>query len=48
MSPTASQAANIWLVHTSLPSEAQAQHMANTLVETGLAACVQVQPVPAA
>ena len=35
--------APVWLVHTTLPSEAQAQQMAQALVEAGLAACVQVQ-----
>ena len=45
MNHTSSQAANIWLVHTSLPSEVQAQHMASALVDVGLAACVQVQPM---
>ena len=41
MTPT--QAPSIWLVHTTLPSEAQALHMARALVQTRLAACVQVQ-----
>lgn len=45
MSHSESQAAHIWLVHTTLPSEAQAQQVAQALVNVGLAACVQVSAV---
>ena len=45
MPDSASQAIPFWLVHTTLPSEPQAQQMALAVVEVGLAACVQVSSV---
>lgn len=35
----------IWMVVTTVADEAQARALARTLVEEGLAACVQIEPI---